>query len=74
MKTQTPENNLRLKCQHLKIDKGFGHGTNAALAEAISTPDDPVHVNTLVMALTGNRRGPRYVEVLKKVHNYLSGL
>lgn len=63
---------LRLKCQHLKIDKGFGYGTNAVLAEAVSTPDDKVSPQTFCMALTGHRTGPRYIEILGRLHKFLS--
>mgnify|MGYP006294291577 len=69
--TEVPET-LRLKCQHLKIDKGFGYGSNPILAKAISSPGNEVSSQSLCMALTGHRRGPRYIEILEQLHEFLS--
>ena len=68
---ETPET-LRLKCQHLRIDKGFKYGTNGVLAEAISTRDDKISPENLCMALTGYRTGPRYIEILERLYEFLS--
>jgi len=70
--TNSQPENLRLECRHLMIDCGYGYGTHPVLAEAISTKTDRISPQVLSMALTGYRTGPRTIEILERLYNYLN--
>ena len=48
-----------------------GMGSRPILATEISTPDDKVNSNSLTMALTGYRNGPRYGQIINRLNAYL---
>ena len=66
---------LHKDCKKLMIDLDLDRpGSVEVLAREISTEENPVNRNSLNMALTGYRQGPRYQEILKRLHSYLNNI
>lgn len=60
---------LRKTVKRLLIDLDMDRlGNRTMLAGKISTEDDQVNVNSLAMAMTGYRDGPRYRAILIKLY------
>lgn len=59
-------------CKKMMVDLDLdGMGSRPILAIKISTPDDKVNSNSLTMALTGYRNGPRYGQIIDRLNAYL---
>ena len=68
METETVIKNCKKMMVDLDLD---GLGFRPILAKEISMPDDKVNANSLTMALTGYRNGPRYGQIIERLNVYL---
>ena len=58
----------RKKIKKLLVDLDLEkYGSHQKIVEKISTPEDPIHINSLRMALTGQRQSERSIEILRKI-------
>lgn len=64
---------LRKTCKHLMVDLGLDRrGSYAVIAPRLSGKmGRDVNVGSLIMALSGFRRGPAYHELLLALHDLL---
>ena len=62
-------NHLRKRLRKMMIDANMGQGAIKDLAKALG-----MNSNSLNMALTGYRTGPRYIEMLNQLKKHLTKL
>jgi hypothetical protein len=62
-------NHLRKRLRKMMIDADMGQGAIKDLAKALG-----MNSNSLNMALTGYRTGPRYIEMLTQLKKHLTKL